>query len=270
MFGYFKRRRRNRLRSSPCPPRWLAIIYDRVPIYKRLPTADQTELQGHLRVLLEEKHYEGCGGLELTEEIRVTIAAHASVLLLHRQTDYFPRLISILVYPSAYVASKTSPLGGGVVVQEEEVRLGEAWKDGVVVLSWADLGATAAGRNPGRNLVLHEFAHQLDMEDGAADGTPLLTDPRRYERWRAVMEDAFEGLRRDAALGRYSVLDPYGASDAAEFFAVATEAFFEKPTLLHRRHPRLYQELKAYYRQDPATWAEPRPAPVEPTSGPSS
>jgi Mlc titration factor MtfA (ptsG expression regulator) len=204
-----------------------------------------------------EKYYEGCGGLVLTEEIKVTIAASACVLLLHRAVDYFSRLTTILVYPSAYIASATSPIGAGVIREEEQVRLGEAWKSGVVVVSWANIRATARGRNDGENLVLHEFAHQLDMEDGVADGTPRLEGRSQYSRWTEVMGYEYERLRRDAELGRYSVLDKYGASNPAEFFAVATEAFFEKSLVLSKRRPELYEVLKLYYRQDPARWASP-------------
>jgi Mlc titration factor MtfA (ptsG expression regulator) len=207
--------------------------------------------------LLAEKYYEGCGGLDLSEEIKVTIAAWACVLLLHREVDYFSRLTTILVYPSAYIASATSSIGAGVIREEDQVRLGEAWKSGVVVVSWANIRATARGRNHGENLVLHEFAHQLDMEDGVADGTPRLARRSHYPRWTEVMGYEYERLRRDAELGRYSVLDKYGATNPAEFFAVATECFFEKPIVLSRRHPELYDAFKLYYHQDPARWDVP-------------
>ncbi|QEH34767.1 Protein MtfA [Aquisphaera giovannonii] len=257
MFGFLRRRRRDRIRSRPFPDEWLRVIRRNVPMFGRLPEADRRELLGHVQVFVVEKNYEGCGGLELTEEIRVTIAAAACILLLHRRTDYFPGLITILVYPDAYVAPATTHIGGGILMEGDQIRLGEAWKGGVVVVSWRDLMETAAGRDDGRNLVLHEFAHLLDMEDGAVDGTPVLEGRGRYARWSSVMEHAFERLRRDRALGRYSVLDKYGATDPAEFFAVATEAFFEKAAPLRRRHPELYEELAAFYRQDPARWDRP-------------
>ena len=259
MFGYFKRRRRDRLRSSPLPGSWLQIIRRNVPIYGRLPQEDQRELEGHVQVFLAEKQFEACGGLELTEEIRVTIAAGACVLLLHRTTDYFRRLITILVYPSPYVTNSVKPIGGGAVLEEEQIRLGEAWKGGVVVVTWADLQATSRGLNSGRNLVLHEFAHQLDMEDGLADGTPVLERSSQYARWSEIFGSAYERLRRDRALGIYTVLDKYGATDPAEFFAVASESFFEKSVLLSKRHPDLYEELMAYYQQDPARWPSSEP-----------
>src|SRR5690606_32830266 len=141
---------------------------------------DRRELRGHIRVFLAEKHFEGCGGLTLTDEIEVTIAAQACLLLLHRETDYYPRLITILVYPSTYVAHAREPIGGGMVIEGEVARLGEAWKDGVVVLAWDDVLAGASDLHDGHNVVLHEFAHQLDQEDGTADGAPVLGRRSRY------------------------------------------------------------------------------------------
>jgi Mlc titration factor MtfA (ptsG expression regulator) len=252
VFGFLGRRRRARLRSRPFPAEWLAIIERNVPFYASVPEADRRELQGHVQVFLAEKNFEGCGGLELTDEIRVTIAAHACRLLLHRDSDVFPRLITVLVYPSAYLARSVEPIAGGGVLEGEQVRLGEAWKGGVAVVSWYEVQAMARGLTSGRNLILHEFAHILDMEDGESDGTPTLASREQLASWVAIMDDEYERLRRDRALNRYSALDHYGATNPAEFFAVATEAFFEKPTVLAKRHPRLYAVLREFYRQDPA------------------
>ncbi|MEO6808227.1 MAG: M90 family metallopeptidase [Isosphaeraceae bacterium] len=251
MFGYFKRRRRERLRSAPFPPDWELILQKNVPLDARLNDADRRELRGHVQVFLAEKHFEGCGGLELTDEVRVTIAAQACLLLLHRDTDYYPRLITILVYPQAYLARSVEPIGGGMVLEGESARLGEAWRDGVVVLSWDDVQAGASDLQDGHNVVLHEFAHQLDQEDGAADGAPILNQRSHYVSWARVLSSEFEQLRQDATRGRRSVLDEYGATNPAEFFAVATECFFEKSAQLKRKHPDLYEELKEYYQQDP-------------------
>jgi MtfA peptidase len=252
VFGFFKRRRRQRLQAEPFPSSWQEVIERNVRHYAYLPPDDRKELLGLVQIFMAEKSFEGCGGLVLTDEIKLTIAAQACLLLLHRQTDIYPRLISILVYPTAYVAKSVEPIGGPVVLEGEQVRLGEAWKSGVVIVSWEEVEATSQGRPYGRNLVLHEFAHQLDMEDGAADGTPILESRRRYERWVRILEEEYDRLRRDSMLGRYSVLDDYGATNPAEFFAVATECFFEKASVLQKRHPALYDELKAFYRQDPA------------------
>jgi MtfA peptidase len=253
MFNFFKRRRRQRLRSQPFPPAWLAIIEKNIPIYDRLPEADQQELRAHVQVFLAEKSFEGCGGLELTDEIRVTIATQACLLILHRETDYYPRLITILVYPHAYLAKGTESIGGGVVLESETARLGEAWKDGVVVLSWDDVRQGASDIHDGHNVVLHEFAHQLDQQDGSADGAPILEHRSQYVTWARVLSEDYKQLRRDTERGRTDVLDEYGATNPAEFFAVATECFFEKPVQLRKKHPQLFEQLKAYYRQDPAS-----------------
>ena len=253
MFGLFgsRRRRRERLRAGPFPADWEAILRRNVPLYGRLDEDDREELRGDILVFLAEKRFEGCGGLVLTDEIRVTIAAQACLLLLHRETDDYPRLVTILVYPHAYVAHSRQSIGGGVVLEGEVARLGEAWRDGVVVLAWDDVLAGAADIHDGHNVVLHEFAHQLDQEDGDADGAPILERRSRYVAWARVLGAEYEQLRRDAAHGRRSVLDDYGATNPAEFFAVATECFFEKPLQLRKRHPALFEELRDFYRFDP-------------------
>ncbi|WZP00624.1 zinc-dependent peptidase [Isosphaeraceae bacterium EP7] len=249
MFGYFRRRRRETLRARPFPADWEAILRKNVPLDARLDEADRAELRGHIQVFLAEKHFEGCGGLELTDEIKVTIAAQACLLLLHRETDYYRKLITVLVYPAAYQAKSVENLGGGMVLEGgEEGRLGEAWAGGVVVLSWDDVRSGSADLRDGHNVVLHEFAHQLDQEDGVADGAPILEQRGQYVAWARVLGTEYEQLRNSRGK---SVLNRYGATKPAEFFAVATECFFEKPMQLKRKHPELYEELKEYYRQDP-------------------
>jgi len=256
-----KQQRRKKLLATPFPPEWKRIIAARFPLFKRLPEPDQRELECHVQVFLAEKRFEGCGGLVVTEEMKVCIAAQACLLLLHRHTDYYPELRSILIYPSTYFAQSTRPAGAGVIEESHEARLGEAWHSGAVVLAWdAVLGGTA---NPadGQNVVLHEFAHQLDFEDGRADGAPVLgsdapfwTRRNRYTTWAKTLSTEYEQLRARVAQERKHVLDSYGATNPAEFFAVATEAFFEKPLKLRQNHPELYRELKDFFRQDPAQW----------------
>jgi Mlc titration factor MtfA (ptsG expression regulator) len=202
-------------------------------------------------VFLAEKTFEGCGGLELTREIKLTIAAQACLLLLHRETDLYPHVDAILVYPSAYVV-RARKHDGVVVVEEDEARLGESWQQGLVVLSWDHVLSGAAAPNDGQNVVLHEFAHQLDSESGAMNGTPELGTRARYSAWARVLGGEFAELSERLHRGRPSDIDPYGATNPAEFFAVLTEMFFEKPEALQRRHPVLYDELSAFYRQDPA------------------
>ena len=259
MFGFLKKRRRNRIRSRPFPSEWRDILLRRYSMYSRLPPADRRELEGHIQVFLAEKRFEGCGGQEITDEVRVLIAAQACLLLLHRETDCYPRLHSILVYPSSYIA-RTWHLekDGRTITEGEQARGGESWPQGTVVLAWDGAIAGAVELNKSRNLVLHEFAHQLDEEDGIADGAPLLSGStnlwqihHRYQAWAKVLSAEFQQLRRAAADGRETVLDTYGAQNPAEFFAVATVCFFEKPDALKERHPALYAELKEFYRQDP-------------------
>lgn len=249
MFGFFRGRRREKIREQSFPPAWIPMLERNVPYYKLLSEEDRQELHGHILVFLNEKHFEGCAGLEMTDEIKLTIAAQACLLLLHRteESDDFKRLITILVYPSAYVAHSVEHIGMGAVLEGESTRLGEASLDGVVVLSWDDVQSGARGLRDGHNVVLHEFAHQLDDEDGAPDGTPRLPNHGRYLTWARVLGEEYDRLRK----GKKSVMDDYGGINPAEFFAVATECFFEKPGPLRRKHPALYEELKEFYKQDP-------------------
>jgi MtfA peptidase len=251
MFGLFAHRHREDLRALPFPEAWSDILKKNLPLYDRLPELDRAELHGHVQVFLAEKHFEGCGGLEITDEIRLTIAGQACMLLLHRETDYFRKLITILIYPSAYVAQGTEHIGGGLVLAGEQARLGEAWVSGVVVLSWDDVQRGAFDPRDGQNVVLHEFAHQLDQEDGEADGAPILKNQSKYAAWSRILGHDFDELRADEKANRKTVLDGYGATNPAEFFAVATECFFEKPIKLKKKHPELYDQLRTYYHFDP-------------------
>ncbi|MGH7529061.1 MAG: zinc-dependent peptidase [Gemmatimonadales bacterium] len=254
MFG-FRKRRRAKLKAAPFPPAWRAIIERNVPLFHRLPPADQTELLGHVQVFLAEKHFEGCGGLQLTDEIRVTIAAQACVLLLHRDGEYFPRLRSILIYPASYTLTDEQHVGGGLWQEVERELAGHTQQRlGAIVLTWDAALASARDPRDGHNLVFHELAHQLDFEDGSTDGTPWLDTRQQYRAWARVLGAEYERLRAAAESGAPTLLDQYGATDPVEFFAVATEFFFERPREVRARHPELYQQLKQFYRQDPAEY----------------
>lgn len=248
----FRNRRRQKLAAQPFPDEWLTILERNVPLYARLPEADREELKRHMRIFLAEKRFEGCGGLEITDEIRVTVAAHACLLLLHRKTDYYPGLTCVLVYPDAFVVPDVHHFVGDMVVESDDVRLGESWHHGSVVLSWADVREDAGARD-GQNVALHEFAHQLDSSGGRGDSTPVLRDPESFDAWAQALGADFDRFRRAVQRKRPEVLDEYGATDPAEFFAVATESFFETPVQLRRVYPRLYEELKKFYQQDPAS-----------------
>ncbi|MGA2662256.1 MAG: M90 family metallopeptidase [Verrucomicrobiota bacterium] len=257
----WKQQRRRKLQSAPFPQDWSRILETHCPFYHRLPEEDRRELRGHIQVFLAEKSFEGCGGLALTDEIRVCIAAQACLLLLHRDTDYYPGLRSVVVYPSTFFVKTTRPLGAGVLEESPHARLGEAWQQGAVVLAWDAVCQGTAEPEDGHNVVFHEFAHLLDFEDGRADGSPVLgTGDRRSTRksrcaaWARVLSAEFERLRAEVQAGKTGFLDGYGATDPAEFFAVATETFFERSLEMRAKLPDLYEELKRYYRQDPAQW----------------
>ncbi len=243
-----------RLMTEPLPEEWERILKQNVPLYSRLPNAVQRQLRGLINIFVYEKRFEGCGGLEITDEIRVTVAAQACILLLNRKTDFYPRLSSILVYPGAYVAKEVWRTPAGFEVEEESVRLGESWDSGTVVLAWDNVTHGAGDWKDGHNVVLHEFAHRLDQQDGTADGAPILEQRSRYVSWARTPSREFEQLQKRVRRGRKTVMDEYGATDPAEFFAVATETFFEKSRQMKKKHPELYSELRSYYKLDPATW----------------
>ncbi len=250
--------RRSRLFNQPFPWHWAAILERNLPIYKRLLLPLRKRLHGHINVFLAEKQFIGCGGLLLTDEIKLTIAAVACLLLLNERGEYYPKLSSILVYPSAYRVRETLPVGGYVVQERKVVRIGESWALDQVVLSWEDIKRDATNWEDGHNVVLHEFAHQLDQEDGRADGVPILERRSDYLAWARVFEKEYQRLLRDVERGQKTVMARYGATDPAEFFAVATETFFEKPLLLKRKHSELDRELKRYYKLEPLEWMQQR------------
>jgi Mlc titration factor MtfA (ptsG expression regulator) len=253
LFGWLERRRRRQLLAAPFPADWVDHLRLNVAVYQFLTAAEQARLRDDLRVFVAEKWWEGCGGLTLSDEVRVAIAAQACLLLLGVEHDYYKHVRTILVYPSAY-RSPDGQVGPDGVVREGIGRLGEAWHRGPVVLAWDEVRAGGQNHRDGRNVVMHEFAHQLDFLDGLNDGTPPLRDAEQYREWQRVMTGEFDRLRADVERGRATLLDSYGATDPAEFFAVATECFFEKPRQMQERHSDVYAVLRGYYCQDPACW----------------
>ncbi len=243
-------RRRPTLSADPIPDRWREIVSRRVPVAGRLTDAERVKLLRLVQVFLREKIIEGCDGLDVTEEMKVMIAAQACVLLLHLDAGCYPGLRTVLVYPGTYRPRRPSwfkyDLGS------TEALVGESWRHGVVILSWDSVASQAADGVDGRNVTLHEFAHQLDQQDGAADGMPVLRTPTTLRNWAAVIGRHYDDLVADAEQGRFTVLDYYGATNKAEFFAVATETFFERPLQLRERQPELYELLREFYGQDPA------------------
>ena len=250
----FLRWRRGRSASRPFPAPWRSVLQRRVPYVKQLPVDLQLQLKRRIQVFLAEKPFIGCAGLKITDEVRVTIAAQACLLLLNRPDHCFPQLRQILVYPGAFVVNRVHAGSAGVLQEQRQVLSGESWSQGQVILSWEDTLEGAAAPADGRNVVLHEFAHQLDQETGSANGAPRLPGRHRYARWSRVLGAEFERLRALAQAGQPTLLSPYGASDPAEFFAVATEVFFEQAPRLAAESPALYRELSGFYRVDPLSW----------------
>ncbi|HEY9650827.1 MAG TPA: M90 family metallopeptidase [Coleofasciculaceae cyanobacterium] len=245
--------KQKRLANQPFPTDWIVILERNIPFYNNLPKTLRLKLQGYINVLLNTKQFKGCGGLNLTDEIKVTIAGIASLLLLNDQGNYYPKLRLILVYPAAFLASQTTPIGDQYL-KEQQVKSGESWGIGVLVLSWQTIRYDVKHWQDGRNVILHEFAHQLDQEGGRASGVPILEKRSDYVTWARVFQNEYEQLCRDIQRGLPTIIDEYGATDPAEFFAVATETFFEKPLQMQRQHPELYNILKHYYKLDPGGW----------------
>jgi Mlc titration factor MtfA (ptsG expression regulator) len=247
-----RQQKRRALLSTPFPSEWSAILTANLPPYQKISPQLQQQLHDYIRIFISEKSFEGCGGLILTDEIKVTIAAQACMLLLNRKCDCYPKLYSVVVYPSTYVTGTRSSYG--LHPTESSVRLGESWKHGTVVLAWDSVKSGVLNFQDGHNVVMHEFAHQLDQEDDRADGAPILEMRSAYSAWSRTFSEEFELLQNKTSKKNKSVMDKYGATDPAEFFAVATETFFEKPAQLKKKHPELYHELQGFYKVNPIEW----------------
>ena len=262
--------RRERVRRQPFPAAWREVLRQRMPAFARLPADVQLQLKKHAQVLIAEKPFIGCAGLEVSEEMRVLVAVQAALLLLNRRAGYFAGLRQILIYPGAFIVDRTTPDPLGLAHETRRVLAGESWQQGQVILSWSDVLAGAADPQDGRNVVLHEFAHQLDQENGGANGAPWLVGRARRERWARVMSQEFAQLQQRLAQGRPGLIDPYAASDPAEFFAVISEIFFEQPEALAAEHPALFDMLALAYRANPLHWRDSYPvtaAPAHTASG---
>ncbi|MGC1440610.1 MAG: M90 family metallopeptidase [Burkholderiaceae bacterium] len=249
-----RRRRHERHGDKPFPDQWRKILRRRMPYYRRLPFNLQRQLQQQIHVFIAEKNFVGCRGLEVTDEMRVLIAAQACLLLLNRQTGCYPTMSEVLVYPDTFIVERDEVDAANVVHRVRRPVSGESWANSQVVLSWADVLEGAADPGDGQNVVIHEFAHQLDQESGSGNGAPGFSDAEQAGRWSDVLSNEFNRLREQLAIDSEPLLDPYGAQSPVEFFAVATETFFERPVRLYAEHPLLYEELARYYCVSPLLW----------------
>lgn len=250
MFWFLRKSKREALLEEPFPSEWLPTLEENVLLYRRLPDADRARLRKALRLFIAAKNWEGCDGLTVTDEMKVTVAAQACLLALGWGDYRFDGLQTVLLYPGSYLAPVRYE-------EPEDVQwhLGEAHHRGPVVLSWWH-ARWEARRLGGSNLVLHEFAHKLAELGDWDTGMPPTESREARARWEEVVAPEYDRLVEAADYGRPTLLDHYGASNRAEFFAVATESFFLQPVPLQHRHPELYRLLADIYRQDPATWAD--------------
>jgi Mlc titration factor MtfA (ptsG expression regulator) len=255
--------RLRRVLKQQMPASFIDILARNIPVYARMPEQLRQQLHRLVRQFLHQKKFIGCDGLDIDDEMRVTIAGQACMLLLNRPSRVYPGLDTVLVYPTAFLAPRNQVDAAGVVTETRQDLLGESWGDGRVVLSWDHVRRGFHDWTDGQNVVLHEFAHQLDSESGSNNGAPYLGSRESYRNWSAVLSRDYANLRADAIYQQQSVLDHYGATSPAEFFAVATETFFEKPYQMAERHPALFAEFGKYYRVDPREWQDaPAPEPV--------
>jgi Mlc titration factor MtfA (ptsG expression regulator) len=243
--------------AAPFPDEWVAILERNIAIYRNLPMPLRLQLRSLIKQFLHQKDFSGSGGLEITDEIRVTIAAEACMLLVNRKTNVYPSLRYIIVYPSAFVVDRSQGGADGVVSEGRKGLLGESWSNGKVILAWDNVLHGSSNFVDGQNVVLHEFAHQLDSESGSTNGAPILAGANCLRTWASTLSEEFEELQHDAWRGKRSLIDHYGATNPAEFFAVATETFFEKPAQMAKHHTELFEVMKAYYRIDPREWSTP-------------
>ncbi len=246
--------RNRRLQSQPFPPQWLGMVRQQLPAYRFMSVDEQYQLQRLILRFVNDISFIGCGGQVVDDRVRISIAAHACTLLINRPEQFYEGLQAVLVYPSAFIADREVMHEDGVVSRDVDVMSGESWETGKVVLAWEDVLHSLQHPHDGFNVVLHEFAHQLDQASGAVNGCPVLDTGVSRQEWARTLTDAFTQLQVDTEAGRPTLLDGYGASEPAEFFAVSTECFYEQPWQLAAEHPALFERLHQFYRSDPRHW----------------
>jgi hypothetical protein len=267
MFHPFRDHRRQELVQQPFPDDWSQIIDRNVSCCRCLHPDERKRLEDLIKVFISEKHFEGCAGMAVTDEIKVTVAAQACLLLLNLHHDYYGRLSSIIVRPESFDYEQEERAETGFVTVTNLPVSGLSSSSGAVVLSWPDTIRGAKNSDDGMNVVFHEFAHQLDLLDDAMNGAPVLERASMYREWAQVLGSEYQRLQLEVATGTPSLISAYGATKPAEFFAVVTELFFEKPVELQREHLALYEEFRQYYRQDPAARERESPTQCLPDGG---
>ncbi len=235
-------------------PEWKSMLEENLPLYRRLPEDIRELLHERIARFIESTRFEGCNGLELTEEMILTVAAQACLLVLHREGEPYPDLRNVYLYPTTFKSVTKRQDAAGVVTEGEVRRLGESWETGTVILAWDSVDGGAQNIYDGHNVTFHEFSHQLDHEDGPTDGAPSLPSRAAYRSWAKVFGENYKEFNDLLDRRKKTLIDPYGATNPAEFFSVATETFFEKPRQMAKKHPELYAELSKFYELDPQRW----------------
>ena len=233
---------------------WIPMLEKNVPLYLRLPEELRQLLHKRIAQFITTVRFEGCGGLELTEDMILTVAAQACLLVIHRDGSPYPKLKAVYLYPSTFTSVQKHVDALDIVTEGEVQRLGESWGWGTVVLAWDSVAHGALDPSDAANVTFHEFAHQLDHEDGPTDGAPGLPSRESYRTWARVFKAHYADFQEQLELNEATLLDEYGATNPAEFFAVVTETFFERPRQLYEKHPELYEVMMTYYRLDPRAW----------------
>jgi Mlc titration factor MtfA (ptsG expression regulator) len=247
--GWLSERRRRRLRAAAFPRHWRDVLNNNVAAYALMTEAAQQRAREVVSVFLAEKQFEGCGGLRMTDEVRVTIAGSAAQMALARGDELFDNVASIVVYPSAVVTRRAAvavytsptPVADGLAID------GEAHPHGPVVLAWDAVLDGALDPSDGRNVVIHEMAHKIDFLDGAANGTPPLPDKSARKAWRDAFEPAYATHRRRTEVGIASLIRDYATINPAEYFACACEVYFEQPAAMRSELPAVYAQLATFF-----------------------
>ncbi|QDT26113.1 Protein MtfA [Gimesia panareensis] len=252
LLTWWRNRRRRKILATPMPAHWKPFLDQHIAPLSRLTSAQRELLYQRVQIFIKEKYWEGCNGFEVTEEVQLLIAGQACLLTVGFASDCFDRLGTVLVYPDTYVAKETLVNSIGVMTEGTSFRLGEAWNQGPIILSWANVLESAENPHDGENVVFHEFAHYYDAIDRQMNGTPPLNSEEEYQRWGEVMTREYDALVEQLRHGHTRFLNPYAATNPAEFFAVCTEHFFEQPHEMRAYSAELYDTLQLFYRQDPA------------------
>jgi Mlc titration factor MtfA (ptsG expression regulator) len=250
---YFSQRAEHkRLLNARLTGREWDIITQQVPLIKKLPIELHKKLEGKINLFLAQVEFHGCDDLEMTEDMELSIAAQACLMVVNNN-QWYDTLQTILIYPGAFKSTHTER-DGYITREIETVRLGESWARGPVVLSWAHSKSGAFNDADGHNVVLHEFAHQLDGLSGGTDGAPVLDRDHKFSDWVDALNASYDNLIKRVENGQSTFLDAYGATAPAEFFAVSVEVFFEQPQQFEKHEPEVYEQMAKYFNLDPAKW----------------